>query len=214
MLLTIKTALGYLSAQPGGFTYRDTIGVHEQFEVDGVVLPVDPPDPPDPPDPSHDVPIIAFDDVIVVGSDRDVFGYPEAAVLGVFNLRDGEMEIQTSGTDAWPTVRVGADDVHPAQAATLWIFLRIAGQWYATGAERLRPEQLHGGKPEGDARTLVGSDWLYDPNRWGPMAGYNPAPGEWVGVMVVAGSTRSDHQVPVQARTNVLMYRWPDEGNP
>jgi hypothetical protein len=42
------------------------------------------------------------------------------------------------------------------------------------------------------------------------MAGYQPVAGESVGVMVVAGSTRSDHQTPVEARTNVLEIAWPD----
>jgi hypothetical protein len=97
----------------------------------------------------------------------------------------------------------------PSQSATLWVLEQIGGIWYATGAERLRPEQLNGDKPSGQPPTVIGHDWLYDPARWGPMAYYNPAPGEIMGVMLVAGSTRSDNQTPLKARTNPLWIHWP-----
>ena len=42
------------------------------------------------------------------------------------------------------------------------------------------------------------------------MAGYNPAYGEPVCVMVAAGSTRSDFNVPVRARTQWLCLSWPN----
>jgi hypothetical protein len=98
---------------------------------------------------------------------------------------------------------------NPAQNATLWVLEQIGGIWYATGAERLRPEQLNGTKPSGQPPTVIGQDWLYDPARWGPMAYYNPAPGEIMGVMLVAGSTRSDNQTPLKVRTNPLWIHWP-----
>jgi len=152
---------------------------------------------------------ITLDTVRVFESDAAVLQFPVTARLTSFGLRPGAMSIRSSGTEHWPMVPVSAGE-EPAQSATLWVFLRIDGQWCATGAERLRPTQTNGDKPEGEVSTLVGSDWLYDPNRWRQMAGYNPKPGERVGVMVVAGSTRSDNNTPVRERSNLLLIEWPD----
>lgn len=150
--------------------------------------------------------------VQVVGSDPAILTLKPTATFESFSLVPGTMTIRTSGTEAWPAVAIEAGG-EPAQAGTLWVFLKIDGQWYATGAERLRPSQLNGGKPEADAPgaigTLIGEGWLYDAGRWGPMAGYNPDPGETVGLMVVAGSTRSDNNTPLKARTNIIAVEWP-----
>lgn len=152
---------------------------------------------------------IPVSQVKVVGSSAAVLGFPATATFDSFSLVPGTMTIRTSGTAIWPAVAIEPNGA-PVQSGTLWVFLHIGGQWYATGAERLRPTQLNGGKPEGSPTDLIGAGWLYDVNRWGPMAGYNPAPGEIVGVMVVAGSTRSDNQTPVKERTNILAIKWPN----
>lgn len=148
----------------------------------------------------------------VVGADRGVLNFPVTARLTTFRVEPGAMTIHTTGAESWPAVDI--DGSGPSQAATLWVAERIAGVWYATGAERLRPGQINGPKPEaegpGALATLIGSDWLYDSSRWRPMAGYNPAFGEPVCVMVAAGSTRSDNQTPVQARTQWLCLSWPN----
>jgi hypothetical protein len=146
--------------------------------------------------------------VRVIGSDPACLLFPVTARLNVFGAVDGYIRLSTTGTDSWPSVDID-NDGRPDQAATLWVFLRINGQWYATGAERLRPSQVNGMKPQGSPATLIGGGWLYDVARWGIMAGYNPDPGESVGVMVVSGSTRSDNQTPVKARTNILEVAWP-----
>jgi hypothetical protein len=155
--------------------------------------------------------------VQVLGSNPDVLRQPVTAGFESFGLRPGAMSIHTSGTAGWPMVAIdtAADCAgcgQPVQAGTIWLFLRISGQWYATGAERLRPSQLNGDKPAATSVGLdrmVGEEWLYDISRWGPMAGYDPKPGELVAAMVVAGSTRSDDQRPVLGRTQVVAFRWP-----
>jgi len=149
----------------------------------------------------------------VVGADRAVLGFPRTARLELFRVEPGAMTIRTTGTDSWPALAI-EDGGEPVQSATLWVGLRIGGEWYATGAERLRPGQLNGTKPEaerpGELATLIGGGWLYDAGRWRPMAGYNPAFGEPVCVMIAAGSTRSDNQTPVQARTQWQCLSWPN----
>lgn len=151
---------------------------------------------------------IPLNSVKVVGSDPAILKFPVSATFDVYGIVPGTQTIRTTGTDRWPAVAID-ETGNPVQSGTLWVFLNVNGQWYATGAERLRPNQLNGTKPQGSPTNLIGDGWLYDVNRWGPMAHYNPAPGEHVGLMVVAGSTRSDNQTPVKERTNVIEVLWP-----
>lgn len=154
--------------------------------------------------------------VKVIGSDPAVLKFDRSSTLETFGIVPGTMNIATSNTAHWPSVGEGVDpNDRDGQAGTLWIFLNINGQWHATGAERLRKYQLNGNKPEADPAqgglaTLVGEGWLYDVNRWREMTGYNPQPGEHVGFMVAAGSTRSDNNTPVKQRTNIIEVVWPD----
>lgn len=192
-------------------------GSWETFELlkqlpDGSWVPFEDAPAPQPPDPSPEPPAghyppIASANFQVYGSDPACLDFPETARLLSWGLVPGTMSIATSGCERWPPVSI--DDGPPSQSGTLWVLEQINGLWCATGAERLRPEQLNGDKPSGEPPTVIGVDWLYDPSRWGPMAGYNPRPGEVIGVMIVAGSTRSDNQTPLNARTNPLWIHWP-----
>lgn len=163
--------------------------------------------------------MIDLSQVRVVGSPTACLSFPKTARLTHFGATQTAITIRTTGTDAWPVISI-ADKPGPEddQAGTLWILTRPegpTGPWYATGAERLRPAQLNGDKPQGAPNVpdtlavLIGQGWLYDTGRWGRMAGYNPAPGEPVGVMVVAGSTRSDDRTPLQERTQMRVIAWP-----
>jgi hypothetical protein len=150
---------------------------------------------------------IDLNKVKVEGSDPACLAFPVQASFDAFGLVPGSMTVRTTGTAHWPAVSI--DGGPPSQSGTLWVFLKIAGQWYATGAERLRPAQVDGVKPEGSPTDLIGTGWLYAADRWPHMSGYNPAPGELVGLCVVAGSTRSDNQTPYKARTDVILVPWP-----
>ena len=61
-----------------------------------------------------------------------------------------------------------------------------------------------GGPPSGYAR-----DWYYDPIRWSPMSGYQPAVGEQVGFLVTAGDARNNGNVIVKERSNVVVVPFP-----
>jgi hypothetical protein len=119
----------------------------------------------------------------------------------------GNIHLDHTRRCQWPPVVIAPDGT--TQEATLWVFFFINGRWYGTGAERWRPCQtdkaLH-------APSQIGPGWLYDPNRWGPMTGYVPRPGEMVGFMVAAGSTRSDANAPVAERSAVVMIPFPADG--
>lgn len=168
--------------------------------------------PPVPPDPGP-TPLppnwIDLQHVSVLGSSPRILSFPANAKWNRLALPGDALVIDITTNQHWPPVAI--DENHPSQSATLWIFEFIGGVWYATGAERLRPEQITGtAKPEDmPLSRLVAEGWLYDPNRWGVMAGYNPQPNEVVGFMVVAGSTRSDDTTPVEERTPIVFFPWP-----
>jgi len=57
------------------------------------------------------------------------------------------------------------------------------------------------------------NNWFYD-SRWGPMQGYQPALGETVYMFACAGDCRGftdGSQSPVQERTNVVAFAFPNE---
>ncbi|MFO0599652.1 MAG: NBR1-Ig-like domain-containing protein [Myxococcaceae bacterium] len=145
--------------------------------------------------------------VTIVGS-PDVRGFAVTSTLTDITFRPDNFHIDHSKRGQWPGVVINPAD-GTTQEATVWVFFAINGTWYGTGGERLRPNQAD--KQLTNASD-VGPGWLYDPNRWGPMTNYVPLPGELVGFMVVAGSTRSDNNVIVQERSNVVLIPFPADG--
>jgi hypothetical protein len=102
--------------------------------------------------------------------------------------------------DRWPDVPFGSGSLQ----YTLGLCLNLygQGQWYCSAAI-----QYWFGRDNG-ASDNIGGDWYYDPARWGPMAGYQPANGEIVGIFVGAGNLRdvSDGSGSyVFERSNVLL---------
>lgn len=134
----------------------------------------------------------------------DVRSFAVTSDITDFGFRPDTMFIDHTRRGQWPPVVIAPDGT--TQEATVWIFFRIGGVWYGTGGERLRPNQT---QKQLTKVSDIGPGWLYDPNRWGPMTNYVPAVGDYVGVMVVAGSTRSDANSPVQERTKVSLFQWP-----
>lgn len=149
--------------------------------------------------------------VRVLNGNPHVFGLPVTARFESIGLAPGTMTIKSSGTSGWPMVDI--DGQGPSQAATLWVLLSFDGQWYAAGAERLRPGQLNGTKPEaqpqyGGLETLIGDGWFGKHDI--PLRNARLRRGQPVGFCLVPGSTRFDTQIPVQGRSDVIVVEWPD----
>jgi hypothetical protein len=53
-------------------------------------------------------------------------------------------------------------------------------------------------------------NWFYNPT-WGPLNGYNPKPGEVIGVFVAAGDCRNNFN-PVKERSNIVLLALPGDG--
>jgi hypothetical protein len=142
--------------------------------------------------------------VEIVGS-PDVRGWPVTSQITSIGFRPGTFHIDHTLRGQWPPVVIDPND-GTEQEATVWVFFYIGDRWYGTGGERLRPGQF---EKELTHASDIGPGWLYDANRWGPMTNYIPQPGELVGFMIAAGSTRSDDHVAVQERTAVVLIPFP-----
>ena len=86
-----------------------------------------------------------------------------------------------TGPGRWPDVPFG----FPGNSLqfTLGMCLNIKGHWNCSAAI-----QYWFGRPT-IAPNSIAANWFYDA-RWGPMAGYQPANGEEVGIFVAAGNLR------------------------
>jgi hypothetical protein len=141
--------------------------------------------------------------VKIIGS-PDVRSWPITSDITSLRLGGGLFHIDHTKRCQWPGVDIGG----ALQESTVWVFFQIGGQWYGSGGERLRPCQTDKelGRP-----SDIGPGWFYSPI-WAPMAGHVPQPGELVGFMMVAGSTRADSNAPVRERSRVVLIRWPGDG--
>jgi hypothetical protein len=144
--------------------------------------------------------------VIIVGGSPDVRSWAVTSQITQLGFANGSILLNHTKLGQWPGVDIGG----ALQESTLWVFFRINGQWYATGAERWRPSQTSKALTQ---PSHISTGWFYN-NNWAPMWNYFPAVGEQVGFMVVAGSTRLDNNAPVHERSNILMIPFPADGVP
>ncbi len=142
--------------------------------------------------------------VQIVGGSPDVRGWAVTSRITSLAFSPGNLHLEHTRFGQWPPVDIGG----ALQEATLWVFFRISGRWYATGGERFLAGQRD---KELSNPSAIGPGWFYS-SAWSPMNGYVPRPGEQVGFMVVAGSTRADANAPVRERSNVLLIPFPADG--
>ncbi|MGE3512812.1 MAG: hypothetical protein AB7N65_28445 [Vicinamibacterales bacterium] len=146
----------------------------------------------------------ALGNVTIVGGSPDVRSWAVTSRITSLRFSPGNIHLEHTKLGQWPGVDIGG----ALQEATLWVFFRINGQWYGTGGERWRPRQTDKAL---SAPSAIGPGWFYN-NNWAPMTNYRPRPGEQVGFMVVAGSTRADTRAPVRERSQILMVPFPADG--
>ena len=146
---------------------------------------------------------INLNSVIVHNSPVDVARWPATTTLSRLDLMPSGAHVVFDRQSSWPEV------VPPGWAGglqyTLWIVLNINGQWHASGCI----EYWRGLYESGGPVTGYAQDWYYDPIRWGPMAGHQPAPGEQVGFLVTSGDARNNGPSSVKERSNVVIVSFP-----
>jgi hypothetical protein len=142
----------------------------------------------------------------VLNSPPDVAGWPATARLTRLDLMPSGAHVESTKQDAWPEVRPPGWD--GPLLYTLWIVVKIDGQWYTSGCIQYWRGLFENGGPV----SQYGQNWYYDPVRWGPMAGYQPSPGEPVGFFITAGDARNNGMNVVKERSNVVVVPFPGSG--
>jgi len=141
-----------------------------------------------------------------VHNSHEVKDRPATAIITKLEFRPTGVHVEHTKQHDWPDVTPPGWD-GPLQY-TLWIFLRVNGVWHGSGCiEYWRGCDQNGGPPE-----LFAKNWYYDANRWGPMTGHQPAPGELVGFMVSAGDDRNAGTVLLRERSYVATMPFPISG--
>lgn len=143
-----------------------------------------------------------------IRNSHDVRTWPATATITKLEFRPTGVHVEHTknlGPGAWPNFRPPKWDGDLQY--TLWIFLNING-WQGSGCiEYWQSCDQNGGPPEQFARN-----WYYAADRWGPMTGHQPEPGEMVGFMVSAGDARNSGAQSVQERSNIVLMPFPSSG--
>jgi hypothetical protein len=142
----------------------------------------------------------------VHNSPSDVARWPATSTLTRLDLMPSGVHVESTKQGSWPDVTPPGWS-GPLQY-TIWIVLRINGQWHTSGCIEYWRGLYENGGPVGQ----YAQNWYYDPIRWGPMSGHQPAPGEQVGFFVTAGDARNNGPTAVKERSNVVMVSFPSNG--
>lgn len=164
------------------------------------------PAPAPPPTPAPPPPVPGGFDlnaVRFVGGSPDIRNWAITSEITRIEFTNGRIYIDHTKRCQWPGVDIGG----ALQEATIFIFENINGQWYGTGGERLRPCQDW---KELSRPSDIATGWFYSPY-WAPFTGNVPRPGEVVGFMISAGSTRADNNAPVHERSGVVLIPFPSD---
>lgn len=162
---------------------------------------------------------ITADQIQFVGpGGPDLGGYAVTTTISHLDVTTAGLNVvfdKRDGPNRWPDTCSTPSCVEPgtnmgALEYSVGLVLKVNGQWY--GSAPL--ETWNGNDTVGGAIQNVGQipgNWFYDAGRWGPLTGYQPQPGETVGLFVVAGDARNNY-TPLRERSNVVTFAMPADG--
>ena len=140
---------------------------------------------------------------VIIHNSPNVTSWPVTTTLSRLDLMPSGAHMVFDKQSSWPEV------TPPGWSGglqyTLWIVLNINGQWHASGCI----EYWRGLYENGGPVSQYALNWYYDPIRWAPMSGHQPAPGEQVGFLVTAGDARNNGPNSVNQRSNVVLVSFP-----
>jgi hypothetical protein len=145
----------------------------------------------------------------IVNSPRDLASWPATTSLQVVDMRPDGISVQFSkkeGAGRWPDVTPPGWG-GPLQY-TLGMCLWINNQWYCSAVV----EFWYGLDASGGPPDSYATNWFYDPVRWTPMTGHQPAVGETIGIFVCEGDCRNNANgtlSPLRERSNVVLVKQP-----
>jgi hypothetical protein len=159
---------------------------------------------PPPPSSSGPAPNDAINlNTVIVHNSPNPTSWPATTTLQRLDLMPSGAHVVFDKQSSWPEV------VPPGWSGgiqyTLWIVLKINGQWHASGCI----EYWRGLYESGGPVSQYAMNWYYDPIRWAPMSGHQPAPGEQVGFFVTSGDARNNGPNSVNERSNVVLVSFP-----
>lgn len=154
---------------------------------------------------------------VIIHNSPDVRHWPATSTITKLEFRSSGVHVehtmrQPGGTSGWPNFWPGAGWEQGGEGLqfTLWLFVKVGGQWHgAGGIEFWRSADENGGPPE----NFCGNWWNGSTDRWGPMATHQPQRGEQVGFMVSAGDARNNGTQSVQERSYVVVMPFPASGD-
>lgn len=131
--------------------------------------------------------------------------WPETARITSVDFSTGYMLVdfdRRTGPNAWP--ELASSSFGPIQY-TLGMCFRFDGEWHCSAPTRFWiGRDLENSGPA----NRIADFWYYDPARWGPMAGHQPAQGELVAFWVGQGNLRQGTVVTNQERSNFALVRF------
>ena len=143
---------------------------------------------------------------VIHNSPADVASWSPTATLTRLDLMPSGAHVEFTKQNVWPEV------VPPGWSGgiqyTLWIVLNINGTWHASGCIEFWRGLYENGGPV----NQYAQNWYFDPIRWAPMTGHQPAPGEQVGFFVTSGDARNNGPNSLRERTQVVLVSFPDGG--
>jgi hypothetical protein len=181
--------------------------VTQSFKTSAAASPDPTPNPPTPGPAAGDQ--LDMSQATILNSPFDLASWPVSTSLQVVDMGPGGISLQFSkkdGAGRWPDV-VPPGWTGPLQY-TLGMCLYISNRWYCSAVvEFWYGLDRSGGPPQDYALN-----WFYDPIRWSPMTGHQPAVGETIGIFVCAGDCRNNPKgttSPVKERSNVVLVKQP-----
>lgn len=146
----------------------------------------------------------------VLHNSPDIRDWATTAKITRLEFRPRGVHVEHTKRDGawcWPNFRPAGWDGDLQY--TLWLFERIEGVWHGSGGIQFWQScDENGGAPENFA-----AGWFYAADRWAPMTGYQPIPGETVGFLVTAGDARNNGTVTVRERSEMVVMPFPRSGD-
>lgn len=167
------------------------------------------PTPPGPPAPSAATDHINMSQATIWNSPTDLANWTISAGITRLDLTTNGVHIEVSpdklnGPNRWPEASFGVQ-------YTLGMCLNINGRWNCSAVVQFWTGLPASGGPPAE----YAKNWFYDPSRWGPMSGHQPAPGEMIGFFACMGDCRNNTKgdlSPLKERTNVVLVPMPGSG--
>lgn len=168
------------------------------------------------PSSAGDIVIAADTDMINIDAARvveppDFRHWPITTKISRIEIRVGNVHVDFDKRDSWPTSTTPG--WMGALQYSLGMALLINGVWYLNAPiEVWKGLDEYGGAIQSqtgvNGRGQIPANWFYN-SRWGIMNGYQPQPGELIGLFVVAGDARNQWN-PLHERSNVVVFPLPN----